>query len=267
MNPRLVVLVSLLVFAVLIAVGSFWCIAKWQATPVVHQNVMQKEKQARTKAQKDTLSYAEQLQMKASLEMLTFWQVREVFQSPSNPQVMFFILNENGNARIVKYDTSKIENYLHNQSIDYPAYIETVYDEVVGSENELRGVGFDGNKFVFVKTLSENSPGPCSSPWQYDGLNAIQIDGMTGMKQSYDMAKARLEAVAEEVAKCEKELVTPVPMGKINIGEVCQGALAYMTFADGASADAFVEDCKAGKHPEVIEQYKANLNLGDGAAI
>ncbi len=59
----------------------------------------------------------------------------------------------------------------------------------------------------------------------------------------------------------------PAPMGKINIGEVCQGALAYMTFTDGAAAEAFVEDCKAGKHPEVIEQYKANLNLGTGAAI
>lgn len=54
---------------------------------------------------------------------------------------------------------------------------------------------------------------------------------------------------------------------KINIDEVCQGALAYMTFADAASADAFVVDCKEGKHPEVIEQYKANLNVGDGAAI
>lgn len=54
---------------------------------------------------------------------------------------------------------------------------------------------------------------------------------------------------------------------KINIDEVCQGALMYMTFTDGAAADAFVEDCKAGKHPEVIEQYKANMNLSDGAAI
>lgn len=267
MNPRLVVLVSLLVFAVLIAVGSSWCIAKWQATPVPHQNVMQKEKQARTNSQKDTLSYAEQLQMKASLEMLAFWQVREVFQSPSNPQVMFFILNENGSARIVKYDTSKVENYLHNQSIDYPAYIETVYDEVVGSENELRGVGFDDNKFVFAQSLRENSPGPCFTPWLYSNLNAIKVDEATVMKQSYDMPKAKLDAVMSEVAKCEDELVTPAPMGKINIGEVCQGALAYMTFTDGAAADAFVEDCKVGKHPEVIEQYKANLNVGDGAAI
>jgi hypothetical protein len=55
--------------------------------------------------------------------------------------------------------------------------------------------------------------------------------------------------------------------GKINIDAVCEGALAYMTFPDGAAADAFVAECKEGKHPEVIEEYKKNLNLGDGAAI
>jgi hypothetical protein len=53
---------------------------------------------------------------------------------------------------------------------------------------------------------------------------------------------------------------------KININAVCEGALAYMTFPDGASAEAFVADCKEGKHPEVIEKYKADMHL-DGAAI
>ncbi len=54
---------------------------------------------------------------------------------------------------------------------------------------------------------------------------------------------------------------------KINVEEVCQGALAYMTFPNAASAEAFVQDCKDGKHPEVIEKYKADMGLGDGAAI
>lgn len=55
--------------------------------------------------------------------------------------------------------------------------------------------------------------------------------------------------------------------GKININEVCEGALIRMTFPDGAAADAFVKDCKEGKYPEVIEEYKAGLNLGAGAEI
>jgi hypothetical protein len=61
---------------------------------------------------------------------------------------------------------------------------------------------------------------------------------------------------------------TPAPadQAKINIDQVCQGALAYMTFTDAASAELFVQECKEGKHPEVIEQYKAQMNL-DGTSI
>lgn len=58
-----------------------------------------------------------------------------------------------------------------------------------------------------------------------------------------------------------------LPQGKININAVCEGALAYMSFPDGASAEKFVAECKAGEHPEVIEQYKQQMGLGDGAAI
>lgn len=54
---------------------------------------------------------------------------------------------------------------------------------------------------------------------------------------------------------------------KINIDAVCEGALIYMTFPDGKSADAFVRDCKEGKHPEVIEKYKIDMGLGEGANI
>jgi hypothetical protein len=59
----------------------------------------------------------------------------------------------------------------------------------------------------------------------------------------------------------------PAAQGKLNIDAVCQSALAYMTFPDAASADAFIQECEDGKHPEVIERYKAEMNLGAGAAI
>ncbi len=63
------------------------------------------------------------------------------------------------------------------------------------------------------------------------------------------------------------EPAPPAAQGKININAVCDGALAYMSFPDGESAATFVAECKEGKHPEVIEQYKAQMGLGDGAAI
>lgn len=55
--------------------------------------------------------------------------------------------------------------------------------------------------------------------------------------------------------------------GKIDINTVCEGALAYMTFPDGATAELFVSECKEGKHPEVIEKFKADMNVGAGAQI
>jgi hypothetical protein len=61
--------------------------------------------------------------------------------------------------------------------------------------------------------------------------------------------------------------VVGVPKGKLNINLVCEQATSYMKFADAKSADAFITECKEGKHPEVIEKYKADLNLGDGAKI
>lgn len=62
---------------------------------------------------------------------------------------------------------------------------------------------------------------------------------------------------------------TPIekPQGKLDINAVCESVLAYTTFSDGAAAEAYVAECKEGKHPEVIERFKADMNLGDGAAI
>ena len=60
---------------------------------------------------------------------------------------------------------------------------------------------------------------------------------------------------------------TPAVAGKLNITAVCESALSYMSFPDGASADAFVAECVEGKHPQVIERYKLEMGLGDGAVI
>ena len=60
---------------------------------------------------------------------------------------------------------------------------------------------------------------------------------------------------------------TQTSNAKLNMDVVCQGALAYMTFPDAAAAEVFVGECKEGKYPEVVERYKADMNLGDGAAI
>lgn len=61
--------------------------------------------------------------------------------------------------------------------------------------------------------------------------------------------------------------VSTMPTGKLNVNLICERATMYMTFTDTKSANAFIADCKEGKHPEVIEKYKVDMNLGTGAAI
>ncbi len=66
------------------------------------------------------------------------------------------------------------------------------------------------------------------------------------------------------------ETMSPGMAGKIDVNEICNGALASMTFTDGAAADAFVQECIDGQHPEVIQNYMQQLqsnNGMDGAAI
>lgn len=63
------------------------------------------------------------------------------------------------------------------------------------------------------------------------------------------------------------QMVKTNTQAKLDIGAICDGALAYMTFPSGAEADVFVQDCKEGKHPEVIEQWKVQMGITDDRAI
>ncbi len=55
--------------------------------------------------------------------------------------------------------------------------------------------------------------------------------------------------------------------GKLNINGICEGALAYMTFPSGAAAEVWVQECKEGKHPEAVDQYKIQMGITDDRAI
>lgn len=58
----------------------------------------------------------------------------------------------------------------------------------------------------------------------------------------------------------------PSPAAKIDVQVACESALAYTTFQTGEQADAFIADCVAGNHPEVIERYLETVGV-DGALI
>lgn len=56
------------------------------------------------------------------------------------------------------------------------------------------------------------------------------------------------------------------PQGKIDPAVACLHALSYMLFQSGEAADAFLAECEAGEHPEVIDRYIESLGM-DGAII
>jgi hypothetical protein len=106
-------------------------------------------------------------------------------------------------------------------------------------------------------------------------ISIIAVLILVGLGAYYMRADTVAPETVEEMPDLPEQVEAPVTapttpaqaQGKINIDEVCQGALIRMTFPDGAAADQFVAECKEGKHPEVIEQFKAEMNLGVGAEI
>ncbi len=55
--------------------------------------------------------------------------------------------------------------------------------------------------------------------------------------------------------------------GKVDINAICEQALSYMTFPDSKSAEGFLDGCKKGDNPEVIEDYLKRIGKGDNVAI
>lgn len=99
-----------------------------------------------------------------------------------------------------------------------------------------------------------------------EGFTVIKEAVSTNQWDKYNMEG--FFTITRVIASDETSSPAPAPaQGKLNINAICEGALAYMTFPNGAAADAFVAECKEGKHPEVIEQYKVQTGVGSGVAI
>jgi hypothetical protein len=105
---------------------------------------------------------------------------------------------------------------------------------------------------------------------QFQSGAHITAEGFVVLKEalsSDNWAKYNMKGIFTITSMIDPAPAATSTQAKIDINAVCEGTLAYMTFPDAASASAFVADCKAGNHPEVIEHYKAQLDLGTDAAI
>lgn len=161
------------------------------------------------KSQQLAQSISQQLKTKFSLDILNFWGVEEVFQDPKNPYIFYYVSEDGSGYSIGKFDTSKDRNYLLDENPDIPLYNEFLYNENLSNNNEFRGVGFDGNKFVFAETNRDDSPGPCFSGWSYKNLNSIDISDTNISKierKPYIAFVQKLQEIRKEASDCQKNL-------------------------------------------------------------
>ena len=152
------------------------------------------------------LTEAQALKQKFSLDILRFWGVRQVYQYPQNPNIFVYISEDGSGQNIWKFDASKDENYLQDEYPNIPAYNKLLINAKISSDNEFRGVGFDGDKFIFTETWADNSPGPCFSPWVYGNLSYIDINASQITRQPYTISNQKLEEVQGEAEECQKNL-------------------------------------------------------------
>lgn len=152
------------------------------------------------------LTEAEVLKLKFSLDILRSEGVRRVFQYPENPNIFVYINKDNEEEKIWKFDTSKNENYLQEEYLIISDYKELLLNTEIPDENEFRGVGFDGSKFIFTETKDYNSPGPCFSPWFYDNLSYVYINDLKIIREPYKVSDQKLQEEKIEQDNCLKNL-------------------------------------------------------------
>jgi hypothetical protein len=94
--------------------------------------------------------------------------------------------------------------------------------------------------------------------------------GFTQMFKAENTTSRDESVSVPAIPAAESGTSTPVESprqgAKIDPRVACESALMYTTFSSGEAADAFVADCVAGEHPEVIERYIEELGA-PGALI
>lgn len=58
-----------------------------------------------------------------------------------------------------------------------------------------------------------------------------------------------------------------VPEPKITIEQICRDSLSYTTLEAGADTEAYVQECIAGKYPQVIEDQVQRLNKQNNTPV
>lgn len=166
------------------------------------------QKAASQSAKQTTAAETSQLlKTKFSLDILRFWKVEQVFQSPSDPNVFVFIGPRSGISQdIRKFDATNIPNYLQSDRVDLTAYMTYLIKISLAQDEELRGVGIDQGHFVFYKAPVGDSPGPCHSDWLVSDLNYIDISSPSAQAEAYTISEEKRQAEQQKQVACQQEI-------------------------------------------------------------
>lgn len=218
--PLIPVIVSVVLTAVVVGGGIYWWSTQKQAE--LKNKVVSLENQINqlsktvspTPASNQTTSDDSQtdeltnelVETKFKLAIRDFWNVREVFRNPQNKNQFYYISPDSSGTHIWVYDLAKDKTYQQNGSFNIPEGNTLLYSQKLAQYQEFRGVGFSGNKFVFVETGTDNSPGPCFSPWFYSNLQYIDLGVSNPTRKSFTLPDDLRRTEEQKVSECQKTL-------------------------------------------------------------
>ena len=150
----------------------------------------------------------ELVKTKFELAILNFWQVRQVFQDPQNKNKFYYVTNFDDGSDIWVYDLAKDKTYRQDGTFNFniPEGNTLLLSQKLAKYQEFRGVGILSNKFVFVETSSDNSPGPCFSPWFYSNLEYIDLGISKPTRKPFTLPEDLKRTEEQQATECQKTL-------------------------------------------------------------
>jgi len=158
--------------------------------------------------QKQTELNNELVKTKFELAILNFWQVRQVFQDPQNKNKFYYVTNFDDGSDIWVYDLAKDKTYRQDGTFNFniPEGNTLLLSQKLAKYQEFRGGGILSNKFVFVETSSDNSPGPCFSPWLYSNLEYIDLWVSKPVRKPFTLPADLKRTEEQKATDCQNTL-------------------------------------------------------------
>ncbi len=210
-SPLVPIIISIILTAIVVGGGIFWWMNQKQQ--VMTDEVVSLRSQVEQLKQVSPASPTtsnnqndELIEVKFKLAIRDFWGVREVFRNPQNKNQFYYISDDSSGHHIWVYDLSKDKSYQQNGYFNIPEGNTLLLNQKLAQYQEFRGVGFSGNKFVFVETSTDNSPGPCFSPWFYLNLEYIDLGVTNPTRKPFTLPADLKRAEEQKAADCQKTL-------------------------------------------------------------